>query len=164
LAVHPAAERAAILETLAATLDSADVSEAPAPSLHLYQLYRLAIAEIESDPDPMLTVVELAARLGYTTRALRYAFRYALDTSPYQYLLRRRLTLVREALLDTSRPERTVLDLLLAHGISHQSEFARQYRQLFGEVPSQTRTAALGRPRDRPSPAGGWPSLMRAAL
>ena len=31
------------------------------------------------DYELMLTVVELAARLGVTTRTLRYAFRYALE-------------------------------------------------------------------------------------
>ncbi|MGD8683949.1 MAG: helix-turn-helix domain-containing protein [Chloroflexota bacterium] len=163
LAVHPAAERAAVLETLAATLDSVDPSAAPAPTVRLHQLYRRAIASVEADPDSMLTVVELAAHLGVTTRTLRYAFRYALGISPYQYMLRRRLTMVREALLDTSRAERTVLDLLLAHGITHQGEFAGQYRRLFGETPSQTRAAALGRRRDRPRPSGGWPHLVRAA-
>jgi len=161
--VHPAAERAAVLETLAATLDSVDPSVAPAPTVRLHAIYRRAIASIESDDDPMLTVVELAARLGVSTRTMRYAFRYALGLSPYQYMLRRRSTLVREALLDPSRPERTVLDLLLAHGITHQGEFAGQYRRLFGETPSQTRSAALGRRRDRPSSAGGWPNLMRVA-
>mgnify|MGYP001826997744 CR=1 FL=1 len=163
VSVHPAAERAAVLETVAATLDSVDPSMAPAPTVRLHAIYRRAIASIESDDDPMLTVVELAARLGVSTRTMRYAFRYALGISPYQYMLRRRLTLVREALLDPSRPERTVLDLLLAHGITHQGEFAGQYRRLFGETPSQTRTAALGRRRDRPSSAGGWPNLTRVA-
>jgi transcriptional regulator GlxA family with amidase domain len=163
LAVHPATERAAVLETLAATLDSVDPSAAPTPTVRLHQLYRRAIASVEADPDSMLTVVELAAHLGVTTRTLRYAFRYALGISPYQYMLRRRLTMVREALLDTSRAERTVLDLLLAHGITHQGEFAGQYRRLFGETPSQTRAAALGRRRDRPRPSGGWPHLVRAA-
>lgn len=152
-----------MLETLVATLDSVDTSAAPAPTVRLHATYRRAIASIESDDDPMLTVVELAARLGVTTRTLRYAFRYALDVSPYQYMLQRRVTLVREALLDESRLERTVLDLLLAHGITHQGEFAGQYRRLFGETPSQTRSAALGRRRDRPSSAGGWPNLMRVA-
>jgi AraC family ethanolamine operon transcriptional activator len=163
LAFHPAAERAAILETLAATLDSVDPSAAPAPTVRLHAIYRRAVAAIESDLDPMLTVVELAARLGVTTRTLRYAFRYALGLSPYQFMLARRLTLMRDTLLDTSRPERTVLDLLLAHGITHQGEFAGQYRRLFGESPSQTRAAALGRRRDRPSSAGAWPHILRVA-
>jgi AraC family ethanolamine operon transcriptional activator len=163
LALHPAAERAVILETLAATLDSVDATTPLAPTVRLHAIYRRAVASIESDPDPMLTVVELAARLGVTTRTLRYAFGYALGISPYQYMLRRRLTLVRAALLDPSRPERTVLDLLLAHGITHQGEFAGQYRRLFGETPSRTRAAALGRRRDRPRPSAPWPNILRAA-
>ena len=58
----PSARRS--LEALAATLDSVDPSAAPAPTVRLHAVYRRAIAAIESDPDPMLTVVELAARLG----------------------------------------------------------------------------------------------------
>ena len=160
---HPAAERAAILETLAATLDSVDPSAAPAPTVRLHAVYRRAIAVIDSDPDPMLTVVELAARLGVTTRTLRYAFSYALGMSPYQYMIRRRVTMVHDALLDTARPERTVLELLMAHGITHQGEFAGQYRRLFGEAPSQTRAAALRGRRGRPRPSGSWPSITPAA-
>jgi AraC family ethanolamine operon transcriptional activator len=160
--LHPASERAAILETLAATLDSVDPSLAPAPTVRLHAVFRRAAAAIESDPDPMLTVVELAARLGVSTRTLRYAFGYALDMSPYQYMLRRRLMLVRDALVDPSRPERTVLDLLLAEGINHQGEFAGQYRRLFGETPVQTRARALARHGDRSPSAESWPHIRRA--
>ncbi len=156
--VDEAVERAAILEELAATLDSVDRSVAPAPTIRLHQVYRRAVAAIEDEPDPMLTVVELAVRLGVTTRTLRYAFRYAIGLSPYQFMLRRRLTLLRSALQDPSRSERTVLDLLLAHGISHQGEFAGQYRRLFGETPSETRARALRSPRRLVRPAT-WPPL-----
>lgn len=93
----------------------------------------------------MLTVAELAARLGVTTRSLRYAFGYAVGVSPYQFMLRRRLRVIRDALLDPRRSEGTVLELLLAHGVSHQGEFARHYRQAFGETPVQTRARMLGR-------------------
>jgi AraC-like DNA-binding protein len=160
---QPQNERSAVLEALVQALDSVDPSAAPAPTVRLHSVYRRAVAAIESDPDPMLTVAELAARLGVTSRTLRYAFGYALDISPYQYMLRRRLTLVRGSLLDPSRPERTVLELLLAHGITHQGEFAGQYRRLFGETPSQTRAQALARPH-RPRSAGSWPRIRRAAF
>jgi AraC family ethanolamine operon transcriptional activator len=144
--VYPATDSRAVLEHLLAALDTVEDHAAPAPSVRLHQLYRRAIAEIEQEPDLMLTVAELAARLGVTTRTLRYAFGYAIGISPYQFMLRRRLRLVRDALLDPTRPEATVLALLLAFGISHQGEFARQYRRAFGESPVQTRARTVDRP------------------
>ena len=161
-AVHGPGARAAVLGALASTLSSVDRSATPAPTVRLHAVYRLAVAAIEAEPDPMLTVVELAARLRVTTRTLRYAFGYALGISPYQYMLRRRLTIMRDALMDPSRPERTLLDLLLAHGITHQGEFAGQYRRLFGESPSATRSLALGRRRDW-SASSSWPPIVTAS-
>ena len=158
----PRTDQLSVLEALSMALDSADHSAPPAPRVHLYGTYRRAMAAIEADPDPMLTVAELAARVGVTTRTLRYAFGHAVGISPYQYMLRRRMTIVRDALLDPARPERTVLELLLSMGISHQGEFAGQYRRLFGESPSATRAGALTRRRDRP-PRDGRPRLFRAA-
>ena len=160
LPVHGAAERAAILEGLAAALDSVDHSADPVPTVRLHAVYRRAIAAIEADTDPMLTVLELASRLGVTTRTLRYAFRYAVGISPYQYMLRRRLTIVRDALLDPARPERTVLDLLMTHGITHQGEFAGQYRRLFGETPRQTRGRTMARRPRLARPATSWPPMQ----
>lgn len=154
--------RAAAIDGLGAALDSVDPSVPPAPTVRLHEVYRRAIACIDEEPDLMLTVVELAARLGVTTRTLRYAFGYSLDISPYQFLLRRRMTIVRDALLDPARPERTVLDLLLSMGISHQGEFAGQYRRLFGESPSETRARALAGRQDPPRP-DGWARLLRAS-
>jgi AraC family ethanolamine operon transcriptional activator len=158
----PELDQRTVLEALSMALDSVDRSAPPVAQVPLHATYRRAISAIESEPDPMLTVVELAARLGVTTRTLRYAFRYALGISPYQFMLRRRMTIVREALLDPSRPERTVLELLLAHGISHQGEFASQYRRLFGETPSQTR-ACLPKRWPAAKPDAGWPRTPRAA-
>lgn len=155
----PGSDQRTVLEALSMALESVDRSAPPVPKVQLHATYRRAIAAIESEPDPMLTVVELAARLGVTTRTLRYAFRYAIGISPYQFMLRRRMTIVREALLDPSRPERTVLELLLAHGISHQGEFAGQYRRLFGEAPSETRARAR-HPR-RLVPSGPVATLAR---
>ncbi len=158
----PRTDQRAVLDTLSRALDSADQSAPPAPRVYLYSTYRRAMAAIEAEPDPMLTVAELAARVGVTARTLRYAFSHAVGISPYQYMLRRRVTIVRDALLDPARPERTILELLLSMGISHQGEFAGQYRRLFGESPSETRARAFARRRDRPH-RDDLSRLLRAA-
>lgn len=147
--VHTPEDDRNVLEYLAAALEAVDEAAPPPPSVRLHRVYRRAIVALEQEPDLMLTVAELAVRLGVTTRTLRYAFGHAVGTSPYQFMLRRRLRVVRDALLDPTRTEATVLDLLLAFGISHQGEFARQYRRAFGESPVQTRASTIGRPNWR---------------
>lgn len=158
LANRPDAVRAQILDVLDAALDTVDTSMPPLPTVRLHGIYRRAMAAIDEEADLMLTVVELARRLEVSTRALRYAFGHALGISPYQYLLRRRLAIARQALLDPSRAEQSVLAVLLDLGITHQGEFAGQYRRSFGESPSQTRP---GRTRwhAHANPATTWPRI-----
>lgn len=131
--------RSGVLDALGLALDSTDPSPPPAASAWLTRLYRQAVELIEEAPDAPASVVELASRLGVTTRTLRYAFRYALDVSPYRFMLHRRLVLVRDALVDPEQRDKTILQVLLEHGAAHQGEFSGQYRRLFGETPLQTR-------------------------
>jgi hypothetical protein len=67
---------------------------------------------------------------------------------------------VRDALLDPHREERSVLDLLLGHAISYQGEFARHYRLAFGESPVETRARALRRPGRRTDGAVARPEPL----
>jgi AraC family ethanolamine operon transcriptional activator len=90
---------------------------------------------------------ELCAALGVSARRLHDAFRAALGMSPHAYLKSRRLLLVRRALLGRRHgPElvrsELVKSVALDHGFWHLGHFARDYRALFGELPSDTRASA----------------------
>jgi AraC family ethanolamine operon transcriptional activator len=89
-----------------------------------------------ADPKLDLTADEIAQSLGVSYRVLNYACQSNLGISPYQYLLTEKLHAVRRK-LKTS--DASVTEACLSYGFSTPSRFARQYKRLFGELPSQTR-------------------------
>ena len=97
----------------------------------------ILLAQLDSD----ISLDDLAQSLGVSYRVLNYAFQDTLGVSPYQYMLTERLHAVRR-LLRTE--DVSVTDASIAFGFSTPSRFTRQYRRLFGELPSATR-----RPRPR---------------
>ena len=92
----------------------------------------------ESQSDQLLTVSELARHSGVAERTLRNAFRNCYGLSPMEYLRIRRLHEARR-LLRASCPEaKTVTQVAFSLGFWDLGRFARAYRQLFGELPSET--------------------------
>lgn len=89
----------------------------------------------------LLTVADVASRLGVSARSLERAFRDSLGMGPAQYLRSRRLDRVRRQLEAAGRGT-SVTDVAAAHGFYHPGRFAKYYRERFGESPSATVTAA----------------------
>ena len=102
-----------------------------------FDLASAALRLVEGNPGDQLSVQELAQALGVTRRALEYAFSSALEVSPGRYLLAHRLNRARRDL--HARAPLNVTDAALRHGFRHLGRFSGQYRELFGELPSQTR-------------------------
>ena len=86
-----------------------------------------------------LTADEIAQALDVSYRSLHYAFRESFGVSPYRYFLTRRLSAVRRQLKEGRL---TVSQASVAHGFYTPSRFTRQYRRLFGELPSETRNGS----------------------
>lgn len=106
------------------------------------------------------TVADLCAVTGASARSLELAFREAFDTTPVRYLKHLRLGAVRQRLLEArGLPPATapgVTDLAGEHGFWDAGHFARDYRSLFGELPSET----LGLRR---APSGSGPLDARSS-
>ncbi|MCM2972414.1 helix-turn-helix domain-containing protein [Larsenimonas suaedae] len=84
-----------------------------------------------------VTLDELCAIAHVSPRTLRYSFESVLGISPIQFLRLARLNRVRRYL---STPEAvSVSEGANAWGFYHLSQFARDYKALFGETPSATR-------------------------
>jgi AraC-like DNA-binding protein len=79
----------------------------------------------------------LAQVAGVRPRTLESHFKLFLGTTPLGWVRRMRLARARQILL-RSEPNVTVTDVALTSGFSQLGRFAAQYRQLFGERPSQT--------------------------
>ena len=89
-----------------------------------------------------LTVDQIAQSLGVSCRVLNYAFQDNVGISPYQDLLTERLHSVRRKLTSS---DASIAEVCMSYGFSTPSRFARQYRRLFGELPSETRKKTVRR-------------------
>lgn len=84
------------------------------------------------------TVLDLCVALRCSRRTLQTSFQRVANVSPVEYLRSVRLNGVRRLLRSTSQEELMVGDAAAQWGFTHPSYFAREYRELFGELPSQT--------------------------
>lgn len=90
-------------------------------------------------PDRPLTLRDLCAATGTSSRALSYGFRDVFGMSPMAYLKTCRLHGVRRALKTTDNPETTTVSAVAnCWGFWSLGHFARDYKLLFGESPSAT--------------------------
>jgi AraC family ethanolamine operon transcriptional activator len=85
-----------------------------------------------------LSVEQLAAAAGVSERTLRDAFQRYFGLAPVRYLNRRTLHQVRRALKASDPSAATVTDIATQFGVWELGRFARDYRSLFGELPSET--------------------------
>jgi transcriptional regulator GlxA family with amidase domain len=101
---------------------------------------RQAIDLMRGHPESVWSTAELARATGVSARALQKAFARSGELPPMTYLRHIRLHRVRAELADASRTRSSAAVTAVASrwGFVHLGRFAQQYRQLFGEAPSQT--------------------------
>ncbi len=99
---------------------------------------RRAVAFIESEPDAEIGLVEIAAAAGVTPRALQYAFRRHLGTTPTAYLRRVRLALAHADLVAADPSRDTVTAIANRWGFHHHGRFSAAYRAAYGDSPRRT--------------------------
>lgn len=131
--------RAALKDSLLASLVellSGDAPQEP-PAIEIrsrWQLVARARERIAASPGDPVTVAELCAGLQVSRRTLQYCFQDVLGISPLGYLRAVRLNGVRKAL----RTAPSVTEAALDWGFWHLGQFAGDYREMFGERPSET--------------------------
>ncbi|TBR43914.1 helix-turn-helix domain-containing protein [Marinomonas agarivorans] len=89
-----------------------------------------------------VTISQLCAITNVSHRTLQYSFTSILGISPIQYLRLSRLNGARRTLLQTQKnvnqTVESVSKVATEWGFWHLSQFAKDYKQLFNELPSQT--------------------------
>jgi AraC family transcriptional regulator, ethanolamine operon transcriptional activator len=93
---------------------------------------------VMSRPDAPLTVLDICHAVGTSRRKLQYCFEEMLGTHPAYYLRVLRLNAVRRELTRHTSGTASVSDVAFRWGFWHLSRFSTHYRQLFGELPSDT--------------------------
>ncbi|MGI9470324.1 MAG: helix-turn-helix domain-containing protein [Rubripirellula sp.] len=106
--------------------------------LRRYSLVRNVMGAIDLQISDDLSTAQLAAEFNVSARVLQYAFRDVLGTSPYQYVLMRKLHAARRELRETPRFETNVSEVASRYGFDDFGRFSVRYRRVFGESPSET--------------------------
>ncbi|MEV8313338.1 helix-turn-helix domain-containing protein [Streptomyces sp. NPDC059900] len=102
-------------------------------------LLRRAQAFTEDNAHRNIGVAEIAAAVHLTPRALQYAFRRHLDTTPTAYLRRVRLHHAHEELSAADPASgKTVTGVAARWGFLHPGRFAAAYRLAYGRSPGLT--------------------------
>jgi AraC-like DNA-binding protein len=100
-----------------------------------------AVEYVEDHRNEAITVGDICRDTGVSWRTLDRAFRERFGIGPKAYATRRRLQGARQDLLTGPAGVR-ISDIANAWGFWHMGQFARDYRRLFGELPSQTARSA----------------------
>ena len=96
-----------------------------------YETVRRAIEFIDQNAHLPITIEDIARESRLSIRALQYAFRRHLDTTPIAYLRRR------SRCADPTTGA-TVLEIATTWGFAHPGRFATYYRETFGVSPKRT--------------------------
>ncbi|NVK71898.1 AraC family transcriptional regulator [Marinomonas sp. CT5] len=104
---------------------------------HRKKVVDVARQFLDQHLDEPVTVTQLCEITNVSRRTLQYSFESILGVSPIQYLRISRLNGVRRSLVQAKNGQ-AVSDIAAQWGFWHLSQFAKDYKQLFGEQPSQT--------------------------
>jgi AraC family ethanolamine operon transcriptional activator len=99
---------------------------------------RRAVEYLRYNRETRVSVPELLKVAGISERSLQYAFKEAFDMTPQTFVKRRRLHFARQQLLVARARETSVSRIATGLGFYELGRFASDYRQIFGEFPSET--------------------------
>ena len=102
------------------------------------QIVRRSMDFVHEHEGEYLSVEQLATAAGVSERTLRDAFQHYFGLAPVRYLNRRTLHQVRDALKDADPSVATVTNIAAQFGVWQLGRFARDYRLIFDELPSDT--------------------------
>lgn len=105
--------------------------------IHRYIVSRVRELTLSADGES-LTIGEICTSLNISRRTLNHAFIRVLGITPVEYMRNVRLHRVRAELQSSPYQVTTIADVAAKWGFWHMSLFARYYRELFGECPSDT--------------------------
>lgn len=127
-------EVALTIELLRAAMLEADIEDKSSPTARARAVSR-ALEFIEQHRRDVITVGQICAATGIGWRTLDRAFLQRFGFGPKAYLKRVRLSGVRTELA-VRGPDTLIADAANDWGFWHMGQFARDYRQLYGELPS----------------------------
>ncbi len=107
------------------------------------EVIRRTVGSLTAEAMRQCQIEDLCEAGACSQRTLERSFRETFGITPKQYLNRVRLAGVHRALTDAGE-RRSIGDLAAHWGFWHLSQFAANYRAMYGELPSQTAQSARG--------------------
>ncbi len=97
-----------------------------------------ALEYLRYNRDTRVSVSDLLEVAAISERSLQYAFRETFDKTPLAFMKRRRLHFARQQLLTACGEGANVSAVATGLGFYELGRFASDYRQVFGQFPSET--------------------------
>jgi AraC family transcriptional regulator len=97
---------------------------------------RRVVDYIEAHLAEDISLRDLAAQAGLSTHHFGEAFKASTGTSPYRYLIERRILRAKELLLGA---EQSIAEIAISVGFASHSHFSDNFRRLTGTTPSRFR-------------------------
>jgi len=123
----------AVLELLSVETPNRKLERSHAHRRAVVEKIKTYINTVDALPVTMAKLCEVGC---VSRRTLQYSFESILGISPLQFLRITRLNRVRRMLQDEGA--QSVSDIAAFNGFYHHSQFSANYKQLFGERPSET--------------------------
>jgi AraC-like DNA-binding protein len=111
---------------------------------HHQLIIRRFFEVLEAQPLEQYQMQAISEATGVSGRSLRMACQEQLGVSPTQYMLLRRMRLVRRALKQADPDSTRVTDIATEFGFWELGRFAVKFRQIFGESPSAALRSGAG--------------------
>ncbi len=103
---------------------------------------RRAVDYIDAHLGEPIRLADVSQAAGVSVRVLQHALKRELGTTPFGFILTRRLERVRDELQQDTNRDLTIAQLARRWGFVHMSDFASRYRKAFGCAPSETRRSS----------------------
>jgi AraC family ethanolamine operon transcriptional activator len=123
---------------LAQALVSSEVFLGKASPYKRSQVLKKALEYIQSTTGEVVSIRDFCRHTGVHERTLQRAFFDTYGTTPKYYMRAFRLNNAYKALLNSDADTTTVTNVAINLGYCHMSQFAADYHNLFGELPSET--------------------------
>lgn len=132
-----------ILRIVALLFNFEELSAGDADTRAHPAIVHLACEYIDANLTNTITLTDLESITGLSRRSLQYAFRAAFDCTPMQWVAQRRLEAVRSQILAARQGAN--LTMIAGEYFANLGEFARMYKQRYGELPSITLKGAIAK-------------------
>jgi len=137
--------RRSIADAMMATVMHALPTEPTGPPVSAIRLIHDIEHYVDSVGVRPVHISEICTEFGISRRSLHRAFDEVVGMGPVTFLRYKRLCDVHCELRESHPAETTVADVAMRHGFIELGRFAHYYHTLFGEHPSQTLRACLGK-------------------